>query len=122
MSKTPETAKSAAAAGSQPDYGTLFLNEHLSDLFVIVQEEIAAHDDIAEDTVEGPRFKRPRVSSDSGGHLRCALLTTACQGTGIKLVLSASTCGSTKQHSTRLPGHKVVLWGRSQFFRSKVSS
>jgi hypothetical protein len=121
MSRIPETARSAAAAGSQSDYGTLFLNEHLSDLVIIVEEDLATEDEVAQDTEEPPS-KRPRVSSDSGGHVRCALLTTACQGTGIKLLLSAASCGSTEQHTTRLPGHKVVLWGRSQFFRSKVRS
>jgi hypothetical protein len=117
----PDRAQSAAAARSQADYGAFFLAEHFSDLVVIVKEESANEEENAEDS-EGPPSKRQRVSSDSAGHVRCALVTTVCQGTGIKLVLSTSPCARTKQHITRLPGHKMVLWGRSGFFRSKVRS
>jgi hypothetical protein len=121
-SNIPDRAKSAAAAGSQPDYGEFFLNERCSDVTVVIKEELATEDEIADEN-KGPPCKRPRVSSDSGDHVRCALLNVRSRsGTCIKLVLSTSPCGSTKQHTTRLPGHQMVLWGRSGFFRSKVRS
>jgi hypothetical protein len=112
--------RSAAAASSQADFGTLFLNEHLSDLVVIIKEELASEDENAE-VIEGPPCKRPRVSlSDSGSHVHCTILSKVGPDKSIKLVLSTSPCASTEQHTTRLPGHKVVLWGRSGFSKSKV--
>jgi hypothetical protein len=120
MSETPGRIKSAAAASSQADFGTLFLNEHFSDLVIIIKEDVATEIE-DEQGPEGPPCKRARVSPDSGDHVRCALMSNVGPGTSIKLVLSTSSCGS-KQHTTRLPGHAVVLWGRSGFFKSKVRS
>ena len=120
MSAKPGNALSTAAAESAPDYGALYLNVQFSDLCLIVKEDVAPVEVAGE--IEQPPCKRLRVSpcADAHADVRCALLTVSSPHKTVRLILSTRQPGGTEATATRIPGHKVVLWGRSGFFRSKV--
>ena len=113
-------ASSAAAAETAPDFATFYLNRRLSYLTVVVKEDAIILAEAQE--VDHPPCKRPRVSSSVDDHadVRCALLTVASPNKAVRLILSTRQHGGTEATATRIPGHKMVLWGRSGFFRSKV--
>jgi hypothetical protein len=121
MSVPSGRTSSVAAAESAPNFGTFYLNSHLSDISIIIKEDVVVLEG-AVSGVEGPPCKRPRVSSSANDHadVRCDLLTIASPDKALRVIISTRRCDGPEGAAARLPGHKMILWGRSGFFRSKV--